>query len=109
MAHTQLMAAVDFGVGPTVEVVIVGDRGDAGTKAMFRALWGEFVPNKVVLFRPASEAMPAITRLAEFTREQRAREGKATVYVCQDYRCALPTTEAQKMLELLTGKTAEGR
>lgn len=59
------------------------------------------VPNKVVLLRPAGE--PPITRIAQFTAPQTAVSGRATVYVCQNYACKLPTTDPGKMLELLKG------
>lgn len=99
-AHTQLLVGVDFGIGPSYEVVIAGDLQANDTKAMLRALMGPFVPNKVVLLRPSAEA-PEISRLAPFTRSQAAVNGKATAYVCLNYVCKLPTTDIDKMLELL--------
>jgi uncharacterized protein YyaL (SSP411 family) len=68
---------------------------------MLRALRAEFVPNKVVLFRPDGKS-PDIVQLAEFTQYQRSKEGQATVYVCRDYNCELPTTDVDTMLKLLT-------
>ena len=99
-AYSQLMIGVDFGVGPSYEVVIVGEPGAADTKAMLTALRSEFVPNKVVLFRPAEEA-PEITRVAEFTKYQMNLNNQATAYVCLNYYCELPTNDVDKMLELL--------
>jgi len=99
--YTQLMTAVDFGVGPSHEIVIVGNSGSSDVEAMFTALRSEFIPNKVVLFRPASEQSPEISRLAKFTEHQSALQGKATAYVCLNYVCKAPTTDVNKMLELL--------
>jgi uncharacterized protein YyaL (SSP411 family) len=67
---------------------------------MLRALREQFVPSKVVLFRPAGES-PDIARLAEFTRYQRSIDGKATAYVCRHYNCEVPTTDAGAMLKSL--------
>ena len=100
-AHTQLMVAVDFGIGPSYEVVIVGEEGATDTKTMQQALNDVFLPNKVVLFRPSGEPTPEITRIVEFTKPQQAIDGKATAYVCRDYACELPTTDVRKMKELL--------
>ncbi|MCK5552233.1 MAG: thioredoxin domain-containing protein, partial [Deltaproteobacteria bacterium] len=103
-AHTQLMLAVDFMVGPSYEVVIAGKSGAKDTKAMIGALRAHFVPNKVVLFRPTEEESPEIIRLAEYTKYQSSIDGKATAYVCLNYNCKLPTTDSGKMLELLEVK-----
>jgi uncharacterized protein YyaL (SSP411 family) len=96
------MAALDFGVGPSYEVVVVGDEGADDTDALLRAIRGTYVPNKVVLFRPASVESPEISDLAEFTRYQRSIKDKATAYVCVNYQCELPTTDVGETLKLLS-------
>jgi len=103
-AHTQLMVAVDFAIGPSYEVVIAGDSDVEDTRAMVKALRTHFVPNKIVLFRPNEEESPDITRLAEYAKYQSSIDGKATAYVCLNYSCKLPTTDPLKMLELLEVK-----
>ena len=100
-AHTQLMAAVDFGIGPSYEVVIVGNSKAKDTKEMIQALHTHFIPNKVVLLRPIDQEAPGIERLAKFTKYQTSIDNKATAYVCLNYNCKLPTTDKGKMLELL--------
>ena len=103
-AHSQLMCALDFGVGPSHEIVIAGRAGGNDTAQMLRALRRTFVPNKIVLLRPSGAEAPPITQIAEFTRNQKSVEGKATAYVCLNYACKLPTTDAAQMLALLTGE-----
>ncbi|MCH7911286.1 MAG: hypothetical protein IIB38_16930 [Candidatus Hydrogenedentes bacterium] len=100
-AYTQLLNAVDFGVGPSYEVVIAGKKGAEDTQSMLSVLRASFIPNKVVLFRPDGEQVPAITRLAEFTANQKSLDGKATAYVCLDYACKAPTTEIRAMMKSL--------
>ncbi len=95
------MTALDFAVGPSYEVVIAGSSQADDTKNMLKALRKEFIPNKVMLFRPAGVELPEIARLAEFTKHLSSKEGRATAYVCQNYSCQLPTTDIRKMLELL--------
>jgi uncharacterized protein YyaL (SSP411 family) len=102
-AYSQLITGVDFGVGPSYEVVIVGEPGATDTEAMLAALQSEFVPNKIVLFRPTGEA-PEITRLAEFTKYQSSLNNQATAYVCLNYYCELPTNDIDKMMDLLAQK-----
>jgi hypothetical protein len=106
-AHTQLMVALDFGIGPSYEVVIVGDSQAEDTKAMLSAIRRQFVPNKVVLLRQTEKSEPDIIRIAGFTKSQSSLDGKATAYVCLNYVCKLPTTDIGKMLELLNAKNIQ--
>lgn len=100
-AYTMLLTALEFGVGPSYEVVIVGDREADDTRAMHRALNRVFVPNKVVVYKPLGDDDEDIVELATFTKTQTAIDGKATAYVCKNYACDLPTTKTEQMLDLL--------
>jgi uncharacterized protein YyaL (SSP411 family) len=109
-AHTQLLAAVDFRLGPSREVVIVGEPGGSDTEALLDALRGQFEPSTVVLFRPAGEDGGEVTRLAPFTEEMREINGQASAYVCRDYACERPVTaqaDLQAMLAIATGGRPE--
>jgi uncharacterized protein YyaL (SSP411 family) len=101
-AFTLLLTALDFGVGPSHEIVIVGKRGARDTRAMQRAIDNVYMPNKVVLLKPSNEPSPRISELARYTESQQAIEGKATAYVCINYACELPTTDVEQMLSLIT-------
>jgi len=100
-AHTQLMVALEFGIGPSYEVVIAGKLQAEDTKAMVRALRAHFLPNKVVLLNPGERESSEIAKLAEFTKNQSSIGGRPTAYVCMNHNCKLPTTDINKMLELL--------
>jgi uncharacterized protein YyaL (SSP411 family) len=99
--YTQFLSAVDFALGPSYEVVIAGKSEANDTKQMLRALRSAFIPNKVTLFRPAEIESPEIDALAPFVKYQGSLDGKATAYVCLNFACKLPTTEPDKMLELI--------
>jgi uncharacterized protein YyaL (SSP411 family) len=101
-AHTQLMVALDFGIGPCYEVVIAGNAQAEDTKAMAKALRTRFLPNKIVLLNPSDQESRAMGKVAEFTKNQPSIGGKATAYVCLNYNCKSPTTDIDKMLELLS-------
>ena len=100
-AHTQMMQAVDFTVGPSYEVVIVGGAQARDSKAMVQALHRSFIPNKVVVFRPSETESSGIDELAPYTAYQTSINGQATAYVCINYNCKLPVTDTTEMLELL--------
>jgi uncharacterized protein len=103
-AFTQLLVALDFGIGPSYEVVIAGDSNAADTGFMLEALRKQFLPNKVVLFRASEKNASDISRFAEYAKNHISLNGKATAYVCLNYKCQLPTTDVGKMLELLNVK-----
>ena len=86
-AATHLLSGVAFLLGPSYEVVLAG----SDVRALRRAVFEGFVPNKVVLNRPRGDS--EITRIAPFTAAQQPRRGRATAYVCTDYRCRLPTSD----------------
>lgn len=101
MAYTLFMMGLDFGLGPSYEVVIVGDPESRDTKAMIEAIRKEYSPSKVVLLKEKKENAEVV-EIAEFTKAQSSIEGKATAYVCLNHVCNLPTTDINKMLELLS-------
>ena len=101
MMQTQLMSALSFALGPSYEVVIAGRTGAEDTRKLLKELGAHYQPNKVVLLRPEEEETPEITGLAPYTGACRPREHRATAYVCVKQACALPTTSAEKMNELL--------
>jgi uncharacterized protein YyaL (SSP411 family) len=97
--HTLLMSALDFAIGPSHEIVIAGDPAAEDTRDMLSALWSRFIPNKVVICRPAGES--PITQIAAYTESQTSLDGQATAYVCQNYACRAPTTEIAAMIQAL--------
>ena len=100
-AYTQLMAALDFAIGPSYEVVVAGNPDAEDTRTMTRELRRRFLPNKVVLLNHSDRDVPEIVKLAEFTKNQSSIGGKATAYVCVNHSCKSPTTDVNKMFELL--------
>jgi uncharacterized protein YyaL (SSP411 family) len=83
---------LDFSLGPSQEIVLAG----RDVSVMRRAVFARFAPNKVVVYRPPGDA-PPIVKIAPYTEAQRAIGGKATAYVCTNYTCRLPITDAAEL------------
>jgi uncharacterized protein YyaL (SSP411 family) len=100
-AHTHFLVGLDFGMGPSFEVVIVGSSETKDTKALFKALNARYLPGMVTLFRPSNQEVPDVDKLVAFIRNYVSLNGKATAYVCQGNACKSPTTDIKQMLESL--------
>jgi uncharacterized protein YyaL (SSP411 family) len=99
--YTQLLVSVDFAIGPSYEIVIVGHTGAEDTSKMIRALDSRFIPNRVTLFRPSDHKSPDILSITEFINSYLSMDSKATAYVCLENACKTPTTDTKEMLNLI--------
>jgi uncharacterized protein YyaL (SSP411 family) len=107
-AHTHMMMALDFALGPSYEVIIVGDPKMPDTTHMLMALRRQFIPNKVVHFRPANVEEHIIDQFLGFTPHTDPYSAiQATAYVCHNFQCELPTTKVSVMLRQLEASDAE--
>jgi uncharacterized protein YyaL (SSP411 family) len=97
--YTHFLTGVDFALGPSHEVVLVGNREADDTRAMIQALREIYNPNTVILLRPFNGTDSEIVELAPFLEKHQGMEGRATAYVCRDQACELPTTEVSEMLD----------
>jgi uncharacterized protein YyaL (SSP411 family) len=102
ISHSYFLGAADFAAGPTFEVVVTGDPAATDTREMIRSLNRTYLPNAVVLFKPADAADPPINRLAPYVSALHPVNGRATAYVCRDFSCSLPTNDIPTMLAELT-------
>ena len=91
MAHTQFLAAVDFVVGPSREIVLAGNPDLEKTHAMAKKIREKFLPNKVVLFKPdEGPAAEKCIAMAPFLKDMPSERPTPTVYVCEQYACKAP-------------------
>lgn len=101
-AHTHMMIALDFALGPSYEVIIVGDPNLPDTNHLLMPLRQQFIPNKVVHLRPPTVTEHMIDQYIGFTPliDPNAPV-HATAYVCRNFQCELPTTKSSVMLRQL--------
>ncbi len=101
-AYAQSLMALDFAIGPSREIVLVGQKDDPQTEVMLKSLYSRFIPNKVVILRPSSdEAAKKIIALVPFVENQKVLGGQTTAYVCENHNCKFPTNDLKKFEELL--------
>ena len=100
-AHTQLLQALDFMIGPAQEVVIAGDPSEDTAQTMVELIHRNFFPNQVVLLVPEDETRARLCALAPFVQNMSRIEGKTTAYVCRGYACQAPLTDPKEMEKAL--------
>jgi uncharacterized protein len=101
MNYTQFLQGLDFALGPTFEIVLLGTESHQDMGDMVAAIRRIYLPNKVVLLVPEHDAEP-IVRLAPFAAPYLAIDDKATAYVCRGGQCELPTTDIGQMIAHLS-------
>ncbi|MFX0048622.1 MAG: thioredoxin domain-containing protein, partial [Candidatus Hermodarchaeota archaeon] len=104
VAHSFMMVAVDFAVGPTYSLVIAGDSGKEDTISMLNEVRRRFLPNKSLIFRPTEELNPKIDNYSNFIQFFDKYEEKATAFVCINKTCKPPTNDIIKAIEYLSTK-----
>ncbi len=97
--NTMFLVALDFLIGPSLEIVVAGDLESKETKNMLNVLREGFVPNKVVLLKPTNDL--DIVQLTEFAKGMKMIDKKTTAYVCKNFECSLPTTNKDRLRTLL--------
>jgi hypothetical protein len=86
----RYLGALDFHLGPAVEVALVWPAG-AGENAaapLVKEVFSRYLPSRVVAGAP-EDGIPGVPLLEGKT----ARAGRPTAYVCERYACQAPTTD----------------
>ncbi|MFH1278583.1 MAG: thioredoxin domain-containing protein [Candidatus Eisenbacteria bacterium] len=99
--YAWMLGALDFAVGPTVEIVVAGDPGRPDTEAMIRAVRERYLPNGVLLLRPGGAGGDSLANPAPFLAEQDPMNGRAAAYVCRNHACSLPTNDVAELVRMI--------
>ncbi len=91
------LSTLDFYLGTTREVVIVGEPDDTATQALLREVYRHYLPNRVVMGVSGNGDLAKLP-LAE---ARKSIDGASTAYVCENYACMMPTTDPAILAEQL--------
>jgi uncharacterized protein len=87
-AAGQMLLALDMYLGPTPEIVILGDAGQADTAAALQSLRHRYLPNRVIACRaPAAQQSGPLDPLFEGKTLDGPQPG---VFICQNFACGQP-------------------
>ena len=91
-AMPQMLAALDFRESPKRQIVIAGRKDGDDTRQLRAEVHRHFLPHKVLLLADQSDGISK----SEAVRAMTPISGKAAAYVCQDFTCQAPVTEAEE-------------
>jgi uncharacterized protein YyaL (SSP411 family) len=100
-AFTFFLSAMDMVIGPSQELVIVGDPTADDTRSLLAVAREGYHPNLVVLLRRPRDAGKAIAELAPFTESFDLLDGRAAAYLCSGFACERPVSEPDALRGLL--------
>ncbi len=96
------LSALDFHLGPVVEVALVWAREGDGLDGLLREVFERYLPNRVVVgVRDGDQAASARIPLLE---SRSTVQGKPTAYVCRRYVCQAPTSDPEVLARQLAGE-----
>jgi uncharacterized protein YyaL (SSP411 family) len=101
----QWLVAASFVASDAVEVAIVGDPSDPATRALLAPVWSRWRPQQVLAAAPPDRAAASEIPLL---RDRIAMDGRPTAYVCRNFACKLPVTDAAALEEQLKSEPALG-
>jgi len=99
--YAQWLIAYALVIDPPAELAIVGDPADPATRALLAVARGARRPDLVIACAADPEAS-GVPLLADRT----AISGRPTAYLCRDFACRAPVTDADALARLLAAEGA---
>jgi uncharacterized protein YyaL (SSP411 family) len=92
-----MLGALLLSMSPRRQIVIAGAPGDAGREALAEVAREFATPETVLLYADGGEGQRWLAERLEFMRTAGPVAGKAAAFVCEDFACRLPITEAAQL------------
>jgi uncharacterized protein YyaL (SSP411 family) len=96
LGYTQTLIALDYYLDKTKEVAIVASPDSADKNAILKMLQSTFIPSKSLAYLSSgsSSSLPIL-------EDKVTGEGKTTVYVCENNICKYPSSDINKIQQLV--------
>jgi uncharacterized protein YyaL (SSP411 family) len=82
------------------QIVIAGPPAREDTQALVDAVRSKYLPTAITL-RVDPSRQAELSRLMPWTAAMNMREGRATTYVCREFACQAPATDAAELVAQL--------
>ncbi|MFK7846017.1 MAG: thioredoxin domain-containing protein [Rhodothermales bacterium] len=97
---SAMLAGLDFALGTSLEIVVVGDLKSKETRDLLKEIQQTFLPNRVVLQKDTSNES-ALADIAPYSAGMQAPIGGSAVYICENYQCNQPVNDIAALRALL--------
>ncbi len=94
-ALSHLLLALDYAADSSKEVAVIVPRGTGNARTIVRRLEQGFQPNMVLAVGPEG------TKEVPLLAGRKVRDGRPTIYVCENHVCQAPTTDPDTAAEAI--------
>lgn len=92
----QMLCSLSFLLNSPKEIIVTGDSENERTKELMMCVDEMFIPNKVLIHWSEE-----FVKLAPYIKELISEGKDSKVYVCENYKCNLPTDDTEMLKEIL--------
>jgi uncharacterized protein YyaL (SSP411 family) len=100
-AVPMLVTAADFLERGKQQIVLAGDKTAPEFQALLKVVQSRLLPNAIILHADGGEGQAWLAKHNEALAEMKPVSGQPAAYVCQNYTCQAPVTEAAALEKLL--------
>jgi len=100
-AMPEMLVALDYSLSKPRQIVIAGKRDAPETKALLKEVHRHFLPKTILLLADGAEGQKYLGEKNEALRGMSMVDGKPAAYVCENFTCKAPVTDAKGLAELL--------
>jgi uncharacterized protein YyaL (SSP411 family) len=101
-ALPQMLVALDYSLGKPRQIVIAGERDKTDTKKLLNEVRTHYLPNATLVLADQGEGQEYLGEKLEAVRAMKKVDKKAAAYVCENFTCKAPVTDATKLRKLLS-------
>ncbi len=94
-AGERFLAAAEFALAGPIEIAVVGPPDDPRTQRLARVARSAYLPNRVLMGLDPNEPGKAFP--SPLLRDRTLVNGRPAAYVCRNYVCQLPFTDADAL------------
>jgi uncharacterized protein YyaL (SSP411 family) len=92
----MMLAALSTYHSGMPQVVIVGDPASEETQSLLEMVRSRYLPTAITVLVNSSNRRP-LDRMLPWMTAMKERDGRPTAYVCRDFSCQTPTTDAREL------------
>jgi uncharacterized protein YyaL (SSP411 family) len=101
-AMPQMLVALDCSLSKPRQIVIAGKKDAPDTKALLKEVHRHFLPNTILLLADGGEGQNYLREKSEAIRAMSMVDGKPAAYVCENFTCKAPVSDAKALGKLVS-------